>query len=74
MKAAVEKFIKTADWLGEADEPAVAALRNCAESLDDKYQSSMVVQFRLIYNDLNEKGGIARTPDDQDTFLAQLGV
>jgi len=74
MQDAVTTFLDAADWLGDADKPAISALRNCAESLDNKWQSSMVVQFRLLYNDLANKGGTATEPDEQQAFLDELDV
>jgi hypothetical protein len=47
---AVKTFIDSADWLGDADQPAVVALEVAAAQLDKEFTAATLSQYRLLYN------------------------
>ena len=58
----VQRFIRSADWLGEEHRPAIKVLRSLAKVLDNELdrgkapQAALVSQFGLTYRDLAKLG------------------
>jgi hypothetical protein len=76
MTEATDSFVKKANWLGNADLAAVAALRLAAFALDSesKLNGTVLAQWYRIYNDLrNRKVEEQPEVDEQDEFLKGLG-
>lgn len=70
---AVNKFIKAAYWLGDADLPAVAGLKAAAKALDQGNASpSLLGQYRLLHKQLLE-GRSPKADDDDDDLLSPGG-
>lgn len=63
------KFLKSADWLTDIDEPAITALRAAAKSLDEVLNPPVLAQYRLLYNGLIKARPVA-VPDEDETATA----
>jgi hypothetical protein len=74
---AVDRFIESAPWLGDADMPALVALRGLAKELDKgSPQAAMVAQFGLIHRALLKRAPAAADgpKDELDEALEQAGL
>lgn len=76
MTEATDTFVKNANWLGDADQAAVSALRLAAFALDSesKLNGTVLGHWYKIYSDLrNRKVEEPEAGDEQDEFLKELG-
>ena len=70
--AAAERFLKTADYLLESDQPMITGLRHLADELDKVYLASTYAQYGLTFRYLvKQKPGEVDSEDD-DPDLGEL--
>lgn len=68
-ESAVEKFLKSAEHLGDGDLPLVVALRETAKTLDsDGVKAPLVNQFRLMVKQLSDTAAVEEV-DELEALL-----
>ena len=70
--AAVETFLKNADWLTDEHEPAVTALYKVAEELDARFMASSLTQYGLMYRYLMNERPQAGKDEEADPLLTDF--
>lgn len=73
-KTATEAFLKSADWLGDDDLPAIITLQKIAAQLDEGgLQAALVAQYGVTYRSLLKQRP-AGEGDDDDPAAELIGL
>lgn len=71
--AAAKKFLDSADWLTDLDEPMVVALKNAGEELDaEGVQAALLTQYRMCFKELMERKPTGDETEELDELEADL--